>query len=204
MKGSSDSTSSSKLTWVLVQAKNLYWNADSTTNLPEWKADVIQASKGAYGIYSVCLVKSKILDEWIDEFTMPTEREWIVMIDPEKRLFDIKLAQYEGVRQGWEHSRPSMCSFLLLNISESSEKRVLEQSSADWEKAKTDNDIVKMFILLCDSHNFFGKQASLLEQHAIRLKHDTFVWISPEDLQHFKLRWDKLLKGWNRLSHVAT
>jgi hypothetical protein len=51
-----------------------------------------------------------------------------------------------------------------------------------------------MFMLLCDSHSFYGKQASLVEQRAIRLKHDTFVWISPEDLQHFKLRWDKLLK----------
>ena len=56
-----------------------------------------------YGIYIpfVYLVKIKIPDEeWIDEFTMPAEREWIVLIDPEKRLFDIKLAQYEGVRQG--------------------------------------------------------------------------------------------------------
>ena len=208
MKGSSDSTSSSKLTWVLVQAKKLYWNADGTTNLPEWKANVIQAYTEY--IYSVCLVKIKIPEEWIDEFTMPAEREWIVLIDPEKRLFDIKLAQYEGVRQGWEHSsRPSMCSFLLLNISESSEKRVLEQSSADWEKAKTDNDIVKIFILLCDSHNFYGKQAFLVEQRVIHLKHDTFVWISPEDLQHFKLRWDKLLQKLTRVGidvvmHVAT
>ena len=190
------------MTWVLVQAKILYWNADgTTTNLPEWKADVIQASKRAYGIYTVCLVKLKIPDEWIDEFTMPTEREWILLIDPEKRLFDIKLAQYEGiVRQGWEHCRPSMCSFLLRNITESSEKRVLEQSSADWEKAKIDKDIVKMFtLLLCESHSFYGKQASLVEQRAIRLKHDTFMWISPEDLQHFKLRWDKLVKELTRV-----
>ena len=78
---------------------------------------------------------------------MITEREWVVMIEPEKRLFDIKLTQYEGVRQGWEHIRPSMCSFLLLNITESSEKRVLEQANAAWEKAKTDNDIVKIFTL---------------------------------------------------------
>ena len=182
MKGSSDSSSSSKLTLVLVQVKKLYWNADSTTNLPEWKMDVIQAAKGAYGNYSVCLVKLTVPSEWIDEFVMPTEREWDRFIDPERRLFDIKLTQYEGVRQGWAHSTPSMCSFLLLNITESSEKRVLEQSSADWEKAKIDNDIVKMFILLCDPHNFYGKQASLVEQRAIRLKHDTFVWISPEDL----------------------
>ncbi len=73
MKGSSESTSSSKLTWILVQAKKLYWNTDGTTNLPEWKTDVIQATKGAYGIYSVCLVKLKIPDEWIDEFMMSTE-----------------------------------------------------------------------------------------------------------------------------------
>ncbi len=172
----------------------MFWNADGTTNLPEWKADVVQATKGAYGIYSVCLIKLKVPDEWTDEYPMPTEREWAALIDPEKRLFDIKLAQHESVRQGWEHSMPSMCSFLLLNITESSEKRVLEQSSADWEKAKVDNDIIKMFVLLCDSHNFYGKAASLVEQRAIRLKHDTFMWISPEDLQHFKLRWDKLIK----------
>ena len=93
MKGSSDSSSSSKLTWVLVQSKKLFWNADGTTNLPEWKADVVQAIKGAYGIYSVCLIKLKIPDEWIDEFAMPSGREWAALIDPEKRLFDIKLAQ---------------------------------------------------------------------------------------------------------------
>jgi hypothetical protein len=75
------------------QSKKLFWNADGTTNLPEWKADVVQATKGAYGIYSVCLIKLKIPDEWIDEFAMPSGREWAALIDPEKRLFDIKLAQ---------------------------------------------------------------------------------------------------------------
>ena len=94
---------------------------------------------------------------------MPTEREWAVMIEPERRVFDIKLIKYEDVRQGWEHSKPSMCSFLLLNITESSEKRVMEQANAAWEKAKSDNDIVKIFTLLCESHNFYGKQASLVE-----------------------------------------
>jgi hypothetical protein len=100
MKGSSDSTLSSKLTWVLVQAKKRYWNADGTTDLLEWKVDVVQASKGTYGNYSVCLVKSKIPSEWVDEFPMIIEHEWVIMIDPQKRLFDIKLTQYEGVRQG--------------------------------------------------------------------------------------------------------
>ena len=89
---------------------------------------------------------------------------------------------------------PCVRSYFSTSRNLPSEKRVLEQSSADWEKAKVDNDIIKMFVLLCDSHNFYGKAASLVEQRTIRLKHDTFIWISPEDLQHFKLRWDKLIK----------
>ena len=32
----------------------------TTTNLPEWKVDVVQAMKGARGIYSVCLVNFKV------------------------------------------------------------------------------------------------------------------------------------------------
>jgi hypothetical protein len=63
------------------------------------KLDVVQAVKGAHGIYSVCLVKLKLPFEWIDKFPMILEAAWVRIIDPEKRLFDIKLTQYEGVRQ---------------------------------------------------------------------------------------------------------
>jgi hypothetical protein len=87
-----------------------------------------------------------------------------------------------------------MYSFLLINIAESSDKHVIKQSNSDWETAKTADKVIEMFKLLCESHNFFGKTASLEEQCVIRLKHDTFSWISPEDLQHFKLRWDKMIK----------
>ena len=66
----------------------------------------------------------------------------------------------EGVRQG-----------------RSSDKRVLEQSNTDWETAKTADNVIEMFKLLCASHNFYGKAASLVEQTAIRLKHDTFIWL---------------------------
>jgi hypothetical protein len=195
MKGSADSASSSKLGWVLPQSKKLYWSADGTTNLPEWKVEFVQAAKGAFGIYSECLVKLKIPSAWVDEYPMITVQDWARMIEPEQHLFGIKLSQYEGVRQGWVFCQPSMCSFLLRNITESSDnKRVLEQSNTDWKTAKTADNIIEMFKLLCSSHNFYGKAASLVEQTAIRLKHDTFIWISPEDLQHFKLRWEKLLK----------
>ena len=32
------------------------------------------------------------------------------------------------------------------------------------------------------------------EQTDVRHKHDYFAWIGPEVLQHFKLRWDDLIK----------
>jgi hypothetical protein len=95
---------------------------------------------------------------------MISEREWNAMIDPEMHLFDIKLSQYEGVHQGWVQCQPSMCSFLLLNIAESSDKRILEQSNTEWEIAKTADNVIEMFKLLCASHNFYGKAASLVEQ----------------------------------------
>ena len=113
MKGSADSASSSKLNWVLSQPKKLYWNADGTTNLPEWKVDFVQAAKGSFGIYAECLVKLTIPTAWVDEYPMISEPEWVAMIDPEKHLFNIKLTQYEGVRQVWVQCQPSMCSFLL-------------------------------------------------------------------------------------------
>jgi hypothetical protein len=54
----------------------VFWNADSTTNLPEWKVDIVHAAKGAFGIYAECLVKLKIPAVWVDEFTMLTEVAW--------------------------------------------------------------------------------------------------------------------------------
>jgi len=75
----------------------------------------------------------------------------------------------------------------------------MEQSNSEWEKAKADKDILELFKLLCNSHSFYRKQGSLVEKRAIRLKHDTFIWINPEDLQYFKLRWDKLIKEITRV-----
>ena len=100
MKGSADSASSSKLGWILPQPKKLYWSADGTTNLPEWKVDFVQAAKGSFGIYAECLVKLTIPTAWVDEFPMISAADWAAMIEPEQHLFGIKLSQYEGVRQG--------------------------------------------------------------------------------------------------------
>ena len=151
MKGSADSASSSKLGWVLPQPKKLYWSADGTTNLPEWKVDFVQAAKGSFGIYAECLVKLAIPAVWEDEFPMISGQDWTRMIEPEEHLFGIKLSQYESVCQGWVPFQPSICSFLLLYITESSDKRVLERSNTDWETAKTADNIIEMFKLLCSS-----------------------------------------------------
>jgi len=195
MKGSSSDSSSKAHAWVLPQSKKLFWQADGTTNLIEWKQDFIQAFKGAFPVYASCLLTTlEVPPEWTEEFLLPDQDEWDIMTDPEKRKFDLKFSRYESVKQGWEQGCPSMCSFLLLNITESSEKRSLEQGHATWEKAKVDNELTVLMATACKSHNFFGATASLKEQNVVRLKHDTFVWINPEDLPQFKLRWDKLIK----------
>ena len=182
MKGSSSDSSSKTHEWVLPQSKKLYWNADGTTNLVEWKPDVLQAFKGAFPIYASCIATLVVPPEWTNEFPLPTQAEWIAKSDPEKRKFDLDLSQHESVRQGWAHAKPAMCSFLLLNITESSDKRSLEQGHAAWELAKTNNNVTLLMGTACDSHNFFGAAASLKEQNVVRLKQDTFVWINPEDL----------------------
>ena len=194
MKGPSSDSSSKTHAWVLPQSKKLFWQADGTTNLIEWKPDVIQAFKGAFPIYASCISTLVVPPEWTVEYVLPTQAEWDLKTDPERRKFDLNFTQYESVRQGWAHAKPAMCSFLLLNITESSDKRALEQGHAAWDLAKNTNAVTTLMETLCNSHNFFGAAASLKEQNVVRLKHDTFVWINPEDLPQFKLRWDKLIK----------
>ena len=78
-----------------------------------------------------------------------------------------------------------------------------EQKHAAFDTAKADDAIVTLFNLLISSHNFYGQVASLKEQTDVRHKHDYFVWVSPEVLQYFKLRWDDMIKeairsSWDR------
>jgi hypothetical protein len=102
--------------------------------------------------------------------------------------------QHKKIRRNWRICKPAFCTWLLANISESSEKLVKEQEHAAFDTAKEADAIVTLFILLISSHNFYGQVASLKKQTDIRHKHDYFVWTSPEVLQHFKLRWDNMIK----------
>jgi hypothetical protein len=106
MKGSADSASSSKLGWILPQPKKLYWSADGTTNLPEWKVDFVQAAKGSFGIYAECLVKKlAIPTAWVDEFPMISAREWTAMIEPEQSASNF-LNTKEFVKDGFFVNHP--------------------------------------------------------------------------------------------------
>ena len=102
--------------------------------------------------------------------------------------------QHEKTRQNWTICKPAFGTWLLANISESTEKRVKEQEHAAFDTAKEIDAIVTLFTLLISSHNFYGQVASLKEQTDVRHKHDYFAWTSPGVLQHFKLRWDDLIK----------
>jgi len=138
--------------------------------------------------------KIEIPDEWIDEFAMPTEREWDAMIDPKN---DCSTLSWANVKAS-DRDGNTVCHPCVHSCSTS---RILPISAYWNNPARNGNRLKlttilssKMFFLLCDSHNFYGKAASLVEQTAIRLKHDTFIWIRSKDLQQFKLRWDKLIK----------
>ena len=97
-------------------------------------------------------------------------------------------------KEAWTIAKPAFCTWLLANITESSKKRNKEQSNALWDKAKEEDNIVAIFKLSISSHNFYGQVASLREQKDVRHQHDFFMWISPEVLQQFKLRWDDMIK----------
>jgi hypothetical protein len=198
MKGTSDS-SSRPLSWVLPKDKQLYWSADGKTNLTEWKINFIQASKGAYPEFASLLVKEEIPEAWTEEMPLPERREWDAMNPLEQEMIKIQLNDYLRKKNSWENTKPSFCTFMLMNMTESSEKRSLEQHHATWENAKKDDAILRMYKLTCSAHNFFGSTASLQEQKSIRVKHDTFSWTSPEDLAQYKYRWDKLVKELDRV-----
>jgi hypothetical protein len=85
----------------------------------------------------------------------------------------------------------------LLHLALSQHLRLLvkEQEHAAFDAAKEADAIVTLFTLLISSHNFFyGQTAILKEQTDVRHKHDYFSRNSPEVLQHFKLRWDDMIK----------
>ena len=198
MKGSSESSSRS-LSYTLPKDKHLTWSPDGKTNLSDWKPAFIQAAKGAYPVYAIALVDETIPTAWTSEFDEPDRHEWDAMTPIAQKKVEIKLSNHERVKSEWEACKPAFCTFLLLNISESSEKRALEQHHAEWDTAKKSNDLLKIYSLILSAHSFFGSKASLQEQKLVRVRHDTFSWHSPEDLAQFKYRWDKLIKEVERV-----
>ncbi len=182
--------------YVLRKDKRLRYNADGSNNLVEWIPYVIQMAKAAYQpAFHKVLVDRAIPPEWETPFPAPDSAIYTAMMSEYERdcLKDDR-QQHERTRQNWTICKPAFCSWLLANILESSEKRVKEQEHVAFDTAKETDAIVTLFTLLISSHNFYGQVASLKEQTDVRHKHDYFAWISPEVLQHFKLRWDDMIK----------
>jgi hypothetical protein len=137
-------------------------------------------------------------------FPAPDSAVYAAMDDYQRDCIKEDRQRHEKQRQNWKICKPAaFCTWLLANISDYSEKHAKEQEHAAFDTAKADDEVVTLFNLLISSHNFYEQVASLKEQTDVRHKHDYFVWVSPEVLQHFKLRWDDMIKeairsSWDR------
>jgi len=194
-----DSSDSREMPYVLRKEKKLRYNADGSNNLVEWIPDVIPITKAAQPAFHKALVDRAIPPEWETPFPAPDPADYAAMSEYERDCLKDDRQQHERTRQNWKVCKPAFCTWLLANISDSSEKRVKEQEHAAFDTAKEADAIVTLFTLLISSHNFYGQTASLKEQTDVRHKHDYFSWISPELLSHFKLRWDELIKEATRV-----
>ena len=125
---------------------------------------------------SKVLVDRAIPPEWETPFSAPDSAVYAAMDDYQRDCIKEDRQQHEKQRQNWKICKPAaFCTWLLANISDSSEKRVKEQEHAAFDTAKEGDAIVSLFnLLIISSHNFYAQVASLKEQTDVRHKHDYF------------------------------
>ncbi len=189
-----DFSDSREMPHLLRKDKRLRYNGDGSNNLVEWIPDVIQMAKAAQPAFHRVLIDRAIPLEWETLFPAPDPAVYAGMDDYVRDCLKDDRQQHEKTMQNWKICKPAFCTWLLANISDSSEKRVKEQEHVAFDTTKEGDAIVTLFTLLISSHNFYGQVTSLKEQTDVRHKHDYFAWTSPEVLQQFKLRWDDLIK----------
>lgn len=82
-----------------------------------------------------------------------------------------------------------------------SEKHVKEQKHAAFNTALANDAIATLLNLLISLHNFYGQVTSLRSRRTSVINTTTLwcMWISPEVLQQFKLRWDDMVKEASRV-----
>ena len=134
-----DSSDSREMPYLLRKDKRLRYNADGSNNLVELIPDVMQMAKAAQ-----------------PAFPSPWSRRirWLCARVLIKRWSH----QHEKTRQ---NCKPAFCTWLLANISDSSEKQVKEQEHVAFDTAKEGDTIVTLFTLLISTNNFYGQVASL-------------------------------------------
>jgi hypothetical protein len=90
------------------------------------------------------------------------------MDDYEKDCLKDRRQKHDRQKDNWTTNKPAFCTWVIANITESSEQRVKEQHHSLWVKAKDTDDILALQNLLISSHNFYGQVASLKEQKDVR------------------------------------
>ena len=129
-----DSLDSREMPYVLRKDKKLRYNSDGSNNLVKWIPDVIQLAKAAQPAFHRVLVDRAIPPEWETPFPAPDPAVYAAMDDYYER--DCLRQQHEKTRQNWKICKPAFCTWLLANISDSSDKRVKEQEHAAFDAAK--------------------------------------------------------------------
>ena len=139
-----ESSESRDLPYLLKKEKRLRYNADGSHNLVEWVPDVIQLAKAAYPLFFRVLVDRAIPPEWETPFPNPDPLVYAAMDDYEKDVHRDDRQAYNKILASWKISKPSMCTGLMANASESSDKRVKEQHNAAWDAAKENDAIAEL------------------------------------------------------------
>ena len=143
-----DSSDSREMPYVLRKEKKLRYNADGSNNLVEWIPDVIQMAKAAQPAFHKALVDRAIPPEWETPFPAPDPAAYAAMSEYDRDCLKDDRQQHERTRQNWKVCKPAFCTWLLANISDSSEKRVKEQEHAAFDTAKEADAIVTIHTII--------------------------------------------------------
>eukprot|EP01035_Chromulina_nebulosa_P034195 gene34195-45859_t len=196
MKEPSESSSGDSY-HALAKSDLLYWRSNGTTNLVKWMPLFLQAVKGKFPLYAVCIEKLEIPLEWTEEFVEPLD--YATQSELGKDRVRIQQTRHYKIQDGWVECKPALCTFLLKCIGPSSISRIKEQANSEYEKDPKNDSTINLMKLFIKTHNFFGSVASLEEVASVKVKFHAFAWNGSEDLAHFKLRWDELLEDIERV-----
>ena len=98
MKEPSESSSGDSY-HALAKSDLLYWRSNGTTNLVKWLPLFLQAVKGKFPLYAVCIEKLEIPLEWTEEFVEPLD--YGTQSELGKDRVRIQQARHYKIQDGW-------------------------------------------------------------------------------------------------------